>query len=126
MMSVDRKFVDPYHLGMRKVLLSGAAALCLLLIFVDVSIDFRFSMPQDVQVVDAAREAQYQACVDERDAQIHEIAFGTIDNPDVQREFLSTHKDQAKAECRLEYPARMTIVAQPFQLRLLAFEYRFQ
>lgn len=125
MMSVDRKFVDPYHRGMKKVLIIGVAALCLLLILYDVSVDFQFSMPQDVQVVDAAWEAQYQACVDERDVEIHEIAFSTIDNPDVQREFLSTHKDKAKAECRLEYPERMTIVAQPFKFSLLAFEYRF-
>lgn len=124
-MAVDRKFVDPYHRPMKKVLLIGAAALCLLLILFEVTVDFQFSMPREVAIVDDAQENQYQACVDERDAEIHRIAFSTIDNPDVQREYLSTHKDKAKEACRLEYPEQLTTAMQPFRFKLLAFEYRF-
>ena len=110
---------------MKKALFIVVAALLLLLIFFEVSIDFQFSMPQEVEVVDTVQEAQYQACVDGRDAEIHEIAFSTIDNPDVQREFLSTHKDKAKVACRLEYPERTTTAMQSFRFRLVELEYRF-
>lgn len=125
MMSVDHEFVDPYHRPMKNVIKIGFAALCLLLVLFDVTVDLQFSTPREVEIVDVAQEAQYHACVDERDAEIHRIAFGTIDNPDVQREYLSTHKDKAKAACRLEYPEQMTTEMQSFQFKLLKFEYRF-
>jgi len=125
MMSVDHNFVDPYHRPMKKALSIGTAALCLLLILFDVTVDFQFSMPQEVEIADATQEARYQACVDERDAEIHQIAFSTIDNPDVQREYLSTHKDKAKAACRLEHPEQMTTEMQSFRFKLLELKYRF-
>ncbi|MDH4049318.1 MAG: hypothetical protein OEV63_14435 [Gammaproteobacteria bacterium] len=46
----------------------------------------------------------FDACVAERDRQIHEQVFATVDNPDVQRELLITKKEQAIRECRERFP----------------------
>lgn len=110
---------------MKKILVVLGVALLLLIILFEIHIDFQFSMPHEIEVADPEQETQYQACVDERDAEIHKVAFGTIDNPDVQREYLSTHKDIAKAECRLAYPERKITEQQPFRLKVVELEFRF-
>jgi hypothetical protein len=124
MMIVDCIFVDPYHRLMKKLLVVFFVMTLLLLVLFRVEFDFQFSMPEDIEVPDAGQEALYQQCVDERDAEIHRVVFGTIDNPDVQREILSTQKDIAKAECRREYPERMTTERRPFRLKLIDLQFR--
>ena len=110
----------------RKTVWVAASLLLLFLVFFRVSLDFRFALPQEVQEPDASQEALFDACYAERDAEIHRTAFGTIDNPDVQKEFINTNRARAAAECREAYPQRMITVAQPFRFNLLDVEPRFR
>jgi len=70
-------------------------------------------------VVDPAVEARYAACYQEKDDGIHDTAFGTIDNPDVQKEFIISSRARAAAECRALFPESITTVEEPggFSLR---------
>lgn len=71
------------------------------------------------EVVDPAVEAQYAACYHEKDDEIHDTAFGTIDNPDVQKEYITSNRARAAAECRALFPESTTTVEEPggFSLR---------
>ena len=91
----------------------------------DVKLDFVFSLPGEIEQIDPAQEAFYARCYELRDEQIHDTAFGTIDNPDVQKEFINTHRAQAESECRKEYPERWITVRQPFALKLLDLQPRY-
>jgi len=53
---------------------------------------------------DSAAGSRYQQCFDERDKAMHREAFATIDNPDVQKEFIATNRDRIREECRREFP----------------------
>ncbi len=44
------------------------------------------------EVADPAAEARYAACWQEKDDEIHDTAFGMIDNPDVQKEFITSNR----------------------------------
>ena len=91
----------------------------------EVRLDFVFSRAREVMVADAGQEARFAACVEERDRQIHREAFGTIDNPDVQREVLKTEKEKAVAACREHYPEFLVPVSEPMQFRLFDVKLRY-
>ncbi len=99
--------------------------LLLLPVFFEISINPVFELPADVRVPDPEQERRYGRCFDERDAQIHKEAFDTIDNPDVQREFISMHRDRARKECRERYPRRVKTVRRPLRINMLDLEPRF-
>ena len=105
-------------------LLAGVLLLALVLLF-DVEVDPQFAMPREVELPDPEQEARYRACVDEQDARIHAETFAAIDNPDVQREVLSTRKAQAARACRQTYPERRVAVEEPFRFNLIDLTFRY-
>jgi hypothetical protein len=104
-----------------------AAALLILLTIVlfEVSFDPQFALPKEADRPDAEQEAGYAACYAERDAEIHRLAFGTIDNPDVQKEFINTRRGRAAAECRVLHPEKMVTVTTPLRIKLVDLEPRY-
>jgi hypothetical protein len=117
--------------GMSKkfVLRSGfvaGAAMALLLVFFEVTINPQFALPRTVRQPDAAQETRYAVCFGQRDRALHERAFATIDNPDVQREFISTERAKASDACRDAYPERLVSKQLPFRFNLLDLRYRYQ
>ncbi|MDZ7767986.1 MAG: hypothetical protein U5K38_02380 [Woeseiaceae bacterium] len=94
-------------------------------VFFKISINPVFELPINVQVPDPEQEARFEACYAERDRRIHQQAFDTIDNPDVQREFISMHRDRARVECRQRYPRRAMMVRRPFRINLFDLQPRF-
>lgn len=110
---------------MKKIAVLPAIILLIVLLLFDVRLDFQFSMPREVVELDAAVETRYTQCVELRDKEIHRVVFATIDNPDVQREYLATQKDKAKAECRSKFPAHEITVQQPFRFKLLELKFRY-
>ena len=106
--------------------IAGYAVILTVAVFAlfDVSVNFKFSMPHEKEQADAEQEARYQACYDERDAIIHRIAFGTIDNPDVQKEFIFSSRARAATECRTENPQQMVKVSKPFRFNVFDFSAR--
>lgn len=108
-----------------RTLLAAGAMLMLLLAFFDVTIDPQFALPAEVRTPDPAQEARFTVCLELRDATIHERAFSTIDNPDVQREFISAERDKARAACREAFPEQLQIAQTPLRFKLLELRFRY-
>ncbi len=110
---------------MKKIALPLAIVLLVILVLFDIDLDLQFSLPREVVELDAQQEMRHVHCVDLRDAEIHRVAFATIDNPDVQREYLSTEKDKAKVICRREFPHDQTTSKQPFRFNVVDLKFRY-
>jgi len=91
----------------------------------DVDLEYDVALPAEKQVPDPAVEARYEQCYAEEDHEIHEKAFGTIDNPEVQKEFINSNRVRAERDCRERYPESMIIVREPFHFRLFTLRPRF-
>jgi hypothetical protein len=91
----------------------------------DVKPDFVFSLPGEIEQIDPAQEVLFAQCYELRDEQIHDLAFGTIDNPDVQKEFINTSRGRATSECRNKYPREWVTIRQPFRLKLFDMHPRY-
>jgi len=98
----------------------------LLLVLFDVRVNFHFSLPVEKSVLDTGQEARYAACYAERDKEIHNFAFDTIDNPDVQKLVILNNRKQAVMEWRLFFPERMITVKEPFRFSLVDLHFRFK
>ncbi|MDX1405215.1 MAG: hypothetical protein R3192_11790 [Woeseiaceae bacterium] len=106
--------------------LSIAVALVLaVLVLFEVDFNPQFSLPGEGRQVDAEQEARYAACYAERDKEIHDVAFSTIDNPDVQKLYIKNNRDVARSDCRAQYPQRWVTVDEPFRFNLVDLKYRY-
>lgn len=96
-------------------------------VFVLYDVDFRFdfSGPNESRIADPEVEAAYAACYAARDDEIHTTAFGTIDNPDVQKEFITSSRARAAAECRALHPESIITVEKPARFNLVDLTPRF-
>ena len=91
----------------------------------DVDFVFDVALPAETSIPDPAIEEAYLGCYRERDDDIHAIAFGSIDNPDVQKEFISSNRERAARECRELHPEVKVIVHEPARFNLVDLEPRF-
>lgn len=105
-------------------IIAAAAALLLVTLF-EVRFVFDVSSASTREVPDPAVEEAFTACYEERDEEIHETAFGTIDNPDVQREFITAERAAARRECRAEFPAAVIVVEEPARFNVIELTPRF-
>jgi hypothetical protein len=79
----------------------------------------------EVRQLDAKQEERYETCFAQRDKEIHDVAFATIDNPDVQKLYISNNRDLAVAECRAQFPKHWTVVDAPSRFKLIDLRFRF-
>ena len=93
----------------KRSIISGLAVL-IVGVFVLFEVDIRVGAGDDAQVPNPAVEAAFDACYAEKDDEIHTTAFGTIDNPDVQKEFITSNRARAVSECRALHPERLITV----------------
>ena len=100
--------------------------MALLWMLFEVRVNFQFSLPGEESVADAGQEARYAACYAERDKEIHRVAFGTIDNPDVQKLHISNNRAVAASECRQLFPEQMTTIEEKFRFNLVDLHFRFR
>ncbi len=77
------------------------------------------------EIPDPSVETRYENCYAMRDDLMHREAFGTIDNPDVQREFISANRAVIAAECRAEFPQKMIAVEHEDPATSIEFKPRF-
>ena len=91
----------------------------------DVDLVFDIALPGERREPDPAVEDAYARCYRERDDEIHATAFGTIDNPDVQKEFISSNRARAARECRELHPEVLIIVREPARFNLVDLTPRF-
>jgi hypothetical protein len=106
-------------------LLIGIAALFAMLLLFEVSLNLEFSLPGEGRQLDLEQEARYAACYADRDREIHDVAFGTIDNPDVQKLYISNNREKAASECRQQFPEHWMTVDGPFRFKLVDLRFRF-
>lgn len=108
-----------------KILWTVVAALIVFFVLFEVSLNFEFSLAGEGRELDPRQEARYQACYADRDREIHDVAFGTIDNPDVQKLYISNNRDIAAAECREEFPEQWIVIDRPFRFNFVDLRFRF-
>ncbi len=102
-----------------------AALVALALLLFEVEFRFEFALPDSVTVPDPDVEAAYEACFAARDEDIHRSAFSTIDNPDVQKEYITSNRARAERECRARHPRAEIEREQPFRFNLVDLSPRF-
>jgi len=103
----------------------GLAGLAAVIALFDVRFNFEFSLPTESSQPDADQEARFDACYAARDKEIHDVAFGTIDNPDVQKLYISNNRADAVKTCRQQFPEQLTTVKEPFRFNLVDLTFRF-
>jgi hypothetical protein len=101
-------------------------ALIVTLACFDVTLRPQFHLAREVSRPDPAQEARYLDCISNEDSEIHHRAFDTIDNPDVQREFISMQRERAELECRGEFPEQMITMHEPFHFNVVELRSRFR
>jgi hypothetical protein len=106
---------------------AGLAGLAIVILpgLFEVTIPLDVAPARDVQIPDPAVEAEYSSCYQEKDRAMHRAAFGTIDNPDVQKEFISSNRVHIARDCRLEFPEQLITVQEPPRFNLVDLEPRF-
>ena len=109
----------------RKIILFLVAAGILMFALFDMRFVFDISMGSEREVPDPGVEAAYARCYEQKDEEIHETAFGTIDNPDVQREFITSERAIARRACRAQHPETLIVVEDPARFRLIELTPRF-
>lgn len=105
--------------------LTLAAALAGFVVLFDVSLNLQYSAGGEKRELDPGQEARYAACYGDRDKEIHAEAFGTIDNPDVQKLFISNNRAAAAAACRREFPERWLTTTEPMRFNVIDLHFRF-
>jgi len=111
--------------NMRRTIYLLVAAGALLFALFDVRFVFDISPGSEREIPDPAVEAEFTRCYEEKDEAIHDTAFGTIDNPDVQREFITSQRAIARRECRALHPESRIAVEEPARFNLIDLEPRF-
>jgi hypothetical protein len=104
--------------------LAGLAIVILFVLF-EVTFPFDVAPARDIEMPDPAVEAEYSRCYQDKDREMHGVAFGTIDNPDVQNEFISTNREHIARECRLEVSEQLITVQEPSRFNLVDLNPRF-
>ena len=94
-------------------------------IFYEIDMVLDFGGTTTVVKPDPVSEALYLNCYEEKDERMHAEAFGTIDNPDVQREFISANRQRIEAECRAEHPPKSVEIVEESPLNLIDMKARF-
>jgi hypothetical protein len=111
------------NIGKAIWLLLLAGIITILLFEVNFVLDWGGSVVREFP--DPSVESEYKRCYQEADKRIHDTAFGTIDNPDVQKEFISSNEARAAAECRALYPEVMIRTEESADFNLVDLKPRF-
>ena len=114
-----------YFINRKKAVWIGIAAFIALFILFDVRINFELSLAGESSQLDAQQEARYMACFATRDKEIHDVAFGTIDNPDVQKLYILNNRTLAATECRQRFPEQWIAVDEPFRFNVIDLRFRY-
>ena len=120
-----RVCTQTYFMNWKKAVWIGVAALFVLFALFDIRINFEFSLAGESSQLDAEQEARYAACYAARDKEIHDVAFGTIDNPDVQKLYILNSREEAATECRAHFPEQWISVEEPFRFNVLDLGFRY-
>jgi len=102
----------------------GLAGLITFVLY-EVNFVFDVSAAHGTEIPDPVAEAEYLRCYQSMDDDIHTTAFGTIDNPDVQKEFISANRARAVRDCRTLHPQQTITVEEPSRFNIVELEPRY-
>ena len=108
-----------------KIISFLALAGLLIIVFYEISLPLEFARMETIQIPDPDAEAAYDRCYAEKDREMHEAVFGAIDNPDVQKEMISTNRERIASDCRQLHPERMTTIERELESNLIVLMPRF-
>ena len=109
----------------RRFIIVTLSAVALLAALFDIRFAYDVSTGSTREIPDPDVEAAFSRCFAAADEALHERAFATIDNPDVQREFITSERAAARRDCRAQFPAKMIVVEEPSRFRLFELSPRF-
>lgn len=112
-------------LNLKKSAIIVALGAIAAVVLFDINWVFDLGGTHSFEAPDPAIEALYENCYATKDDAMHRQAFGTIDNPDVQREFISANRAAIAAECRAEFPQQLISIETNSTINLLDVEPRF-
>ena len=113
------------HVNIGKAITWLVLGCVVIVVLFEVRVNFEFAPGKKSRVPDPAVEDEYRRCYEERDDEIHRRAFATIDNPDVQKEYIASNRAIAARDCREQYPERLIAVEEPERFNLFDLEPRF-
>jgi hypothetical protein len=90
-----------------RIIIASVVAVVAVFGLYNVEIVFDQSVSNGSEITDPAVERAFEECYEKKDDEIHTVAFGAIDNPDVQKEFITSNRARARAECRERHPVVM-------------------
>ena len=102
-----------------------ALSVIILVVFFDIDWVLDFGTVSQIETRDPAVEAEFENCYAEKDDAMHRVVFGTIDNPDVQREYISTQRALIREECRSSFPLEIIRVEQETEFNFVDLRPRF-
>lgn len=108
----------------RTIVLAIAVFLAIFVLF-EVTFPFDIASSYETEVPDPAVEADYERCYQEKDKEMHRRVFATVDNPDVQKEYILTNRERIAHECRDQFPERLITVRQSSRFNLVDLKPRF-
>ena len=111
--------------NMRKIIVLLTLVIIAIFVLYDVSLPLVVASSYETSAPDPAIEAEYLGCYEAKDAAMHRVAFGTIDNPDVQKEYISTNRERIAQECRKQVPEKMIVVQEPARFNIIDLKPRF-
>lgn len=102
-----------------------ASIFLLVVAMFEIDLQVEMALPRETTQPDPLVEAEFARCYEQKDHEIHATAFGTIDNPDVQKEYISANRAKARRECRALHPQAMVMVRQPLRFKLFELSPRW-
>lgn len=102
----------------------GSVAVLLIALF-EVTFPLDAGSGYETALADPVVEADYMRCYREKDLEMHRAVFDTIDNPDVQKEMISTNRERIATECRELFPEKMITVREPARFNIVDLKPRF-
>lgn len=114
-----------HNMHWRRIIVAVVVAALAVFVLYDVQFVFDVAGAGEARRPDPAVETAYANCYATMDDEIHATAFGTIDNPDVQKEYITANRARAAAECRARHPESIITVAEPGRFNLVDLAPRF-
>jgi hypothetical protein len=110
---------------LKKVIGLALMAVIVLAICYDVTFTFDVSLARQVQSPDPVIAAKYLRCYETADETMHGFVFATVDNPDVQKEMISTSRERIARECRQQIPEQLITLQEPARFNVMDLNPRF-
>ena len=112
-------------MGSKKIISFIALVGLIIIVLYEINLPLEFAHVEALQISDPEVEAEFSRCYDEKDVEMHAAVFGAIDNPDVQKEMISTNRERIARECRQRFPEQLIMIERDVPSNLVELKPRF-